>query len=228
MKITDEMMAEAVADMNEAMLRSLPGSDDCHHEFSSKFNRRMKRAIYRAEHPIQYRIMQRAASVVLILFMGFMSILAVSPTVRAAVFGWIRDQYESFKTYCFEDGTTPSAGSTRYYLSGLSSEYTETSAYYDEELGTFSSVYSGPNGNMVFFSYATIPENANFFIEEDGYSIYQTWVSGNPADLYIAENDSKSNCLIWCDEQDNVIFYISAVADENTLISLAESVSAQK
>lgn len=228
MEITDEMMAEAVADMNEAMLRSLPKPEECHHEFSTRFERKMKRAIYRAEHPIQYRVMQRVASIVLVLFIGFMSILAISPTVRAAVFGWIREQYESFITYYFEDGTSPGDGPTEYYISGLTDDYAEVSAFYDEEFGNFSGIYADPNGNMLFFSYATIPENANFFIEETGYSVDQILISGNPADLYIAEDNSKSNCIIWCDEQNNVIFYISALIDENTLISLAESVSPQK
>lgn len=67
MKITDEMMAEAAAEMNEAMLRSLPDPDDCHHEFSRKFKRKMKRVVYRAEHLVQFRIMQRVATIFLVI-----------------------------------------------------------------------------------------------------------------------------------------------------------------
>ena len=228
MKITDEMMAEAAAEMNEAMLRSLPDPDDCHHEFSHKFKRKMKLVIYRADHPVQVRILQRVASIALILCLSFFTILAVSPTVRAAVFGWIREQYETFIAYYFEDEASTGDSPLEYYISGLPVDYTAINTSYDEELGLFLGIYTDSDGNLLYFSYSTIPENANFYVEDEGYVIDQILVAGNLADLYISEDGIKSNCIIWCEAESNTIFYISASLDKEELLALAESVLQQK
>lgn len=224
MNITEQMIAEAAAEMNDAMLNSLPNPDDCRHKFSARFERKMRRVIFRVDHPVQFRIVQRVASIVLVLFIGFATILAASPTVRAAVFGWIREQYESFITYYFEDGTSPCDGPTEYYISGLTDDYAEVSVTYDAELGNFMGIYTDPNENIFFFAYSTIPENANFNVKEDGYIVKQITVCKNPADIYIAEDNTQSNCIIWCDEQNNVVFYINAMLSEYDLLLLAESV----
>lgn len=147
MKITDEMMAEAAAEMNEAMLRSLPDPDDCHHEFSRRFKRKMKRVIYRADHPVQFRIMQRVATIFLVICIGFATILTFSPTVRANVVGWIREQYESFVAYYFEDNYESKADPVEYYISDLPVEYAEI-AVSDNE-GIHTTVYSTNDGDVL-------------------------------------------------------------------------------
>ena len=228
MKITDEMMAEAAEEMNEAMLRSLPDPDDCHHEFSRKFKRKMKRVIYRADHPVQFRIMQRVATIFLVICIGFATILTFSPTVRATVLGWIREQYESFVAYYFEDGTPPSNGTTEYYISKLSSDFSELSATYDEETGVFVGIYSDSIGNNLYFTYSTIPENADFFIKRDDYEIEQVLVSGNPADFYLSIDGTESNGIIWCDDNEKVTFFISAMMGKDELLDFAESVRPKK
>ena len=40
--ITDEMIAEAAAELNQALIDSLPDPRDCKHHFSKKFERKMK------------------------------------------------------------------------------------------------------------------------------------------------------------------------------------------
>lgn len=224
MKITDEMMAEAAAEMNEAMLRSLPDPDDCHHEFSRKFKRKMKRVIYRADHPVQFRIMQRVATIFLVICIGFATIFTLSPTVRATVLGWIREQYESFVAYYFEDGAFVGNTAIEYYISGMPMDYTEINTSYDEETGLFLGIYANSDDKLLYFSYSTIPENANFYVEDEGYQVNQVLVAGNPGDLYISEDGIKSNCVIWHETETNTIFYISAVLDREELLSLAESV----
>lgn len=38
--ITDEMLAEAAAELAEAINASLPAPEECHHQFSAKFERK--------------------------------------------------------------------------------------------------------------------------------------------------------------------------------------------
>ena len=97
--ITDEMIAEAAAELNEAMIKSLPDPHECKHQFSKKFERKMERLIYRVNHPIRYKIVSRVASILLVLLIGFTVVMSCSPTSLSSVIGWIKQVYESFYSY---------------------------------------------------------------------------------------------------------------------------------
>lgn len=220
--ITDEMLAKAAAEVNDAMLRSLPDECECNHQFSQWFERKMKRVIRRAKHPVMYRAVHRAACFLMIVVLSFATLLAVSPTVRAVVFDWIREQYESFVSYYFDKDTSASDVPSKYCISGLPDDYSEI--YWSDEGGNVLGVYADSNGNLLYFSYSTTPENANFNIFKEGYMLKQVSVSGNSADLYISKDPTNSNCIIWCNQNRNVIFYINAMLGERALLELADSV----
>ena len=57
--------------------------------FSSAFERKMKKLIRRADHPIRYRIAQAAACLLLAALLSGCTVLAVSPEARAAFVGWV-------------------------------------------------------------------------------------------------------------------------------------------
>lgn len=225
MNITEQMIAEAAAEMNDAMLNSLPNPDDCRHKFSARFERKMRRVIFRVDHPVQFRIVQRVASIVLVLFIGFATILAASPTVRAAVFGWIREQYESFVMYYFEDGASVSKEPTEYHISKLPDGYTEIVASDIPDNQAF--IYSNADGQLLYFSYSTNPDAIRYLIKEDGYAVEEVIVFNSPADFFLSEDRTQSNCIIWCNEENNVIFYISGFFERDEMIELAESVQPQ-
>lgn len=221
MEITDEMMAEAVADMNEAMLRSLPKPEECHHEFSTRFERKMKRAIYRAEHPIQYRVMQRVASIVLVLFIGFVSILAISPTVRAAVFGWIREQYEAFTTYFFE-GTIEVEGSSRTFSLGTipeGYEYITTN-----ETPSFTTEIYANGDNALYFTFTKDPSESAVNVMHNNYTLQSATIGGVTYDLFLSNDAGDANGISWVDTYTNTYFHISAFLNAEELIKLAQEV----
>jgi hypothetical protein len=220
--ITEEMMAAAAAEMNEAMLRSLPEPEDCYHEFSAKFEKKMKRVIYRADHPLQFRVLQKVASIILVLFLGFATIMTISPTVRARVFGWIREQYESFIAYYFVDEPSVDGTYTTYYISGLPSDYAEIGVSDSE--GIYTAIYANPEGNALYFSYSTSPSSANYFLKEEGYEIRQISIHNHIADLYLSVGSSEDSSIIWCDEDTSTIFFLSSNIAPDELIELAKSV----
>lgn len=82
--ITDKMLAQAAAELATAINESLPDPKDCTHEFSAEFERKMKRITRRANHPILYRTLRSVASIILVITIGFGSVLAVSAEARAA------------------------------------------------------------------------------------------------------------------------------------------------
>lgn len=220
--ITEEMMAAAAAEMNETMLRSLPKPEDCQHEFSRKFERKMKRVIYRTDHPLQFRILQKVASVILVLFLGFATIMAISPTVRACVFGWIREQYESFITYYFVETDVNSTEPAEFYLDKLPDGYTE---YMKSDLPDVkTTLYIDPDGKLLCFAYSRDAESAYFLVKEDGYYVEKVTIDDCIADFYLAMDPQNGNCLIWCESDTETILYLTGYLNKDELIALAKNV----
>lgn len=222
MNITERMIAEAAAEMNDAMLNSLPNPDDCRHKFSARFERKMKRVIFRVDHPVQFRIIQRVASIVLVLFIGFATILAASPTVRAAVFGWIREQYDSFVTYYLEYNSSEPENPTAYYISGLPTAYTEIEVSDDPD--NYTAIYGDNNGHFIYFCYSSTPGSSAFFISEKGYIVEDVLIHNHSANFYLSEDPAQGNSIIWHDENSRIIFFISGMMGKAELVELAESV----
>ena len=67
--------------------------------FSSTFERKMKKLIHRADHPIRYRIAQVVTCLLLVALLSGCTVVAVSPEARAAFVGWVRETYETWFVY---------------------------------------------------------------------------------------------------------------------------------
>lgn len=219
--ITDEMIAEAAAELNEAMIKSLPDPHECKHQFSKKFERKMDRLIYRVNHPIRYKIASRVASILLVILIGFTVVMSCSPTARAAVIGWIKQVYESFYSYYFE-ANTDTYSSNKYQIDPLPEGYAEIS--HTEENGMILYVFANGQNEMFIFAYSEKTDSSIFFVEKEGYSVEETEVLGCSGDLYTSEDGSQPNGLIWYDLESGYVFYISGQFDGKELINFAGSV----
>lgn len=220
--ITDEMLAQAAADLAEAINASLPAPEECHHQFSAKFERKMKRLIYRTNHPVQHRILRSVASILLVILLGFSSVLAVNVDAREAVFGWIREQYESFYEYFFE-GQPGEAEPTAYYPSWMPDDYVyQTTLEID---GGEVLIFLNPEGTIAQFSYSTSPENIGFFMEGVDCDHRTVSVNGLVGDMYIPYDDSLASEVIWVSNDRKTIFSVSALIPEDDLLKIAENIA---
>jgi hypothetical protein len=224
--ITEEMMAAAAAEMNEAMLRSLPEPEDCYHEFSAKFEKKMKRVIYRADHPLQFRVLQKVASIILVLFLGFATLMVISPTVRASVFGWIREQYESYISYYFESHPSADSSDSEYYIAGLDDEFQLFQKYDNDGMHFY--VYTTQTENQLHFIYSTDHYDNIFYVKQENFYVEPVLINGNPGELYTSIDGTESNCIVWCDEDTHIMFYLSAYLEPEILISYAKSTIQKK
>lgn len=219
--ITDAMIAEAAAELNEAMIKSLPAPHECKHQFSKKFERKMDKLIYRVNHPIRYKVTSRVASILLVILFGFTVIISCSPTVRAAIFGWVKKAYESFYSYYFDsEAETESNG--KYQFDPLPEGFIEISN--TEDSGTHTYVYINEHNEMLLFAYSQSSDSSVFFLDQEGYIVEEIFVSDKSANLYLAKDGSKTNGIIWCDEESGLIFFITGQFDGDELKNLAESV----
>ena len=69
------------------------------HDFSPAFEKKMQKLIRRANHPIRYRVAQAVACLLLAALLSGCTALAISPEVRAAFVGWVREVYETWFVY---------------------------------------------------------------------------------------------------------------------------------
>ena len=219
--ITDEMIAEAAAELNQALIDSLPDPHECKHQFSKKFERKMEKLIHRVNHPIRHMVLNRVASILLVILLGFTMIMSFSPTARAAVFGWIKQAYESFYSYYFEiDVETES--NYRYQIDPLPEGYVEVANSEDDGLGTC--IYVSEKNEMMILMYSNNPHSSPFFIKKEGFLVEEILVNGNTADMYISIDGSEPNGIIWLDTENNILFFISGEFDSTELKNLAQNV----
>lgn len=219
--ITDEMLATAAKELSLVMSATFPDPSKEVHHFSLRFKRKMKQLIKKTNHPTRYLWAQRVASFVLALFMGFMVLFATSPSVRASVIGWIKEQYESYIEYFFPSGLTTKE-KERFEITQIPEGFEEI-LFVDEENFCLS-VYSDGDGNKIDFVYSRDPDAGNMMVKSEGSTVIHTYVGGCQADLYLPDDSENATSLIWYDAEKNMMFYISTVSTTEGIIRMAESV----
>ena len=221
--ISDERMAEAAEKLFQAMLDSLPDEEECAPEFSAKFEHKMKRLIHRTEHPVRYRVLQKVASIILVLFMGFATLLALSPTVRATFFGWIKEQYETFTKYYFEGTAQEDVTNYTYELAVLPDGYEEVSR--NSTLDVTVIYYADIRTNeLMHFTYSHKYNTAEHYIESLEYTKTYTFVHNISADYYQSNTSEFANVLVWEDASTNTLFRLTAFLDVDSIVRIAENI----
>ena len=163
-----------------------------------------------------------AACLALIMALG--TAMSVSAEFREAVFGWIKEQYETWTHYEYreeEETGKPDADSetfVRHYLTEVPPGYTEIVNDIDTEIGQQLIVYQNEeNGNMCFVAARS---GGDAYVEAEGYTIQPVEVAGVTGELYLADDPAKDNCIVWLKEE--MFFYISGYFTPEELVYYAE------
>lgn len=223
--ISDEKLFQAAAKAAALINKSLPEASACNHPFSTRFERKMNRVIRRTNHPVLYRVLRSAASIFLVMMLGFGSVLAINADAREIVFGWVRNQYESFYNYLF-DGPSNREDSTQYYPGWVPDGHRLITTY--EIDGGESYIYYDENERITQFSYSSNPASLEMYIQCVGYEQREVIINGLVGVLYISPNDSEASELVWEDNEKGVIFNVSAHIGEKELIRMAEKIVVNK
>ena len=83
--ISDKELQTAAKAYEKHLLDYLPTPDECEATFSPKFERKMKKLVFRTDHPFQYMIQKSVICFFLIVFLGGSSLLAFSTETRAII-----------------------------------------------------------------------------------------------------------------------------------------------
>lgn len=219
--ITDEMLEQAAAEFADAIDMRLPNPGDCTHHFSRRFERKMRRLICRVEHPALYRILRSAACIALVMMLGFASVLTISTEARAAVFGWVKQQHGNFYVYFF-DGKVRVDETVRYSPGWMPESCIFVTSF--ETGGGEVYIYTDADDTLIQFSYTSDPSTGNLYVNGVDYQVEQVMVNNCKGEVYLSDDASKTNGIIWNDETNTVLFFISGNFNKATLIKIAEAV----
>lgn len=219
--ITDEILAAAAKELSLAMIAVFPDPEKEIHNFSLRFNQKMKKLVRKTIHHTRYLWTKRIAGFALVLFVGFMVVFMISPSVRANVIGWIKEQYESYIEYMFPNVRSV-VKEEKYMMTFLPETYEEI-IYVDEEDYCLT-VYANNLGQKIDFLYSKDPEAGSMMVKLEGSTIINTYINGCQADIYLPDNPENATSIIWYDADKNMMFYISKVSSIEEIIKLAENV----
>lgn len=190
------------------------------HGFSPEFEKKMRRLVRRANHPVRCRMIQTAACFMLAALLSGCAVLAVSQDARAAFAGWIRELQQEWFSYRYAGEVDSSPRNTVYYPAWLPEGYREVEA---PAPGTFvRALYQHESGALLSFAYQVGLEKTAFHVEWENTNIQPVTVSGKKADFY-QNTPGGANVLVWTDEAQGIVFWLAAQLTEEELIQAAES-----
>ncbi len=220
--ITDEMLREAARESLEDYVNSLERDyDPAHpHQFSKEFEKKIERLKRRAKHPVFYKTMHRVASIVLAILITGSAWITVDVEARAAVFGWVKEIYETYFVFRHDGITDTNTEPADYRPTWIPDGYSEFRVNASETRTVV--IYDNEAGEMIRFSFIQDPDETDWFIDVSQAGIKNATVNGNKADLLIAQNPEEANAIAWI--SDDTAFYVTGFVDESDLIRIAESV----
>lgn len=221
--MNEEELSQAAARAAELLNEALPNPQDCTHEFSPRFRRKMRHLMFRQNHPVLMRALQSAAVLFLTITVLFGSLLTVSTDAREFVFGWVRGQFGSGFIYTFDGDAAPSE-IPQYCLGWIPDGYTQD--FTSELEGGKILIYGNAEGKQMLFAYSSASTGTIFALHQcDDYKQEEVSINGIAGTLYISPRDEESSAIVWIDQERNIVFDIGAVVDPQTLIKMAENVT---
>lgn len=183
----------------------------------------------RRARPLWKNVAQKAAVILLVFLLSLGSLMAVSPTVRAAVVRWVTEWYETHVVYRFS-GEQLSGEMPKYEITNLPEGYVE-----DERVDwpTYISIIyrkaNDENAPWIYLRYVYMQQGTVNNIGTEGADIIPVTVNGIEGQLYLARNPDESDSTItWIDPDKNIAFIVDAALDADSILHIAESVSLVK
>ena len=181
--------------------------------------------VKRQHRPVWKRIAYAAAVILLMLTLSLGALMAVSPTVQAAVITWVHEVYEHSVVYRFfvqTESPLPEYAPTWLPEGFALDERVEFDGW------VLYMYLNSSTGEMLSFDYKQA--SADTQVQIGGYDDEPVPVSepctvnGMTADYYPISDSGTSN-LIWIDESQGVVFTINSTLEKGVVLHIAESVS---
>lgn len=169
--------------------------------------------------------LSKVACVFLAVLLTGSAVLTFSVEARAAFFGWVREQVETYYMYFFE-GNAAVTEPAKYELGWMPENCIFVTSY--ETAGGEVYIYTDERDTLIQFTYTSEPDNEKVYVDYAEYTEKQVTINGNTASLFIAPSEDNTDGIVWTDPNTNTLFFISGHFDQETFIRMAESVKEMK
>ena len=182
----------------------------------------------RQRRPIWIKVARAAAMILLTFSLSLGALMAVSPTIRAAIINWIVEWYDTQIVYRFSGESTEDSDAPlpRYEVTALPEGY---EPFNDEIItpGSYDIGYANADGELFWFGYQRMEQGAALAIQEDteNMTAYEVTVNGCKGWVYCSRDTDQHNIIVWIDEYSDLEFNISGFFEKDELLHIAESVS---
>jgi len=218
--LTDDMLREAVIRADIRELKALPEEHEIKHEFSKRFERRMRKLVRRSKTGspaggavfLRRRAVALAAAIVILLATA-MSVSAV----RAAVFEFITEVYEKFTHMFFEESPPSQESADEFFIRRPSFIPEGFELVNEKTAGPVLLVYE-KGSDYISYSQQRL-EYVSMDINTEGAVLEGLEFKGLPAKYY--SNRGVQN-LLWYDDEH--LYMVSSTLDRNTVFRIAGSV----
>ena len=177
--------------------------------------------------PLWKNVAQKIAVILLVFSLSLGSLMAVSPTVRAAVVRWVTEWYETHIVYRYS-GEQITGEMPQYEITDLPEGYIE-----DERVNWpsyVSVVYQNKDtGKTIYLDCTYMQQGSASDYVTDGVEVVPVTVNGLSGQLFLTDDwENKWNTITWNDAERNLQFEIDANVNRDVILHMAESVSLVK
>lgn len=173
----------------------------------------------RRTRPVWHRALRTAASLLLVCSITLGMLMAVSPTVRAAVIHWVQEWHETQIVYRYGGDSAPEQ-MPQYALGAVPEGYVEVERLVAP--GYVSVTYRNGDDVLFYFDYSYLSQGAlTVFLTVD-VEIVDVTVNGCPGQFFLSLDPAQSNALTWVDESTRIQFTLDGFADLSVLLHMAE------
>ena len=177
--------------------------------------------------PLWKNVAQKIAVILLVFSLSLGSLMAVSPTVRAAVVRWVTEWYETHIVYRYS-GEQITGEMPQYEITDLPEGYAE-----DERVNWpsyVSVVYQNKDtGKTIYLDCTYMQQGSASDYVTDGVEVVPVTVNGLSGQLFLTDDwENKWNTITWNDAERNLQFEIDANVNRDVILHMAESVSLVK
>lgn len=175
--------------------------------------------------PMWKTIAQRVAVVLLIISLGFGTVMVSSPTARATFVRWITEWYDTYMIYRFA-GEGISGEMPQFEITELPEGFVETERIEFPELTSIT--YENEAGDIIDFDYIYMSQGSASAFETENSDVYDIEV--NHMKGLFGENKvpGNFNTIVWIDTERNIQFDISGNFNYLDILHMAESISLVK
>ena len=167
-------------------------------------------------------ILRRVAMVLLVLTVGFGTVMLTMPTVRAAVLKWVVEVYETYVLYRYS-GESPYEEVPAYTITDLPEGFVETER---AELGLIVDVvYGNQEGDQIALTYRAVKDGGITWFDTDTSEISEITINGYQGQFYKTTLLNGSNTLEWIDPTLYLHFIVDGQFEKEEMLHMAESVS---